>query len=331
VQRRDREDAEALVHRADLAMYEAKRRRDGQAVGYDAVIERSDHEAHAIERALRSTLDGANGALSVVYQPIVEARTGEFVQAEALARWTSAELGAVPPGRFIAVAEQAGLIGEVGAHVFALVCDDLQAHPDLRVSLNVSPVQLMAPTYVAGLVQALATRGIAPARVELELTEGLVVDDPELASRRIAELRAAGFTVSLDDFGTGYSSIGYLREFGFDTLKIDRAFVTGLAASAELRKLCGGMIQIGQALGLIIVCEGIETAEELALVAGLDCDLAQGFHIGRPMTVGELKSRWLAPPHWAVAGEAGRWTTSRDATLRDRSSSGPCGGAASTG
>lgn len=175
--------------------------------------------------------------------------------------------------------------------MFELVCEDL------RVSLNVSPVQLLAPTYAADLVRALATRSIAPARVELELTEGIVVDAAALASRRLAELRTAGRTVSLDDFG-----IGYLRELGFDTLKIDRAFVTGLAASAELRKLCGGMVQIGQALGLTNVCEGIETAEELALVAGLGSDFAQGFHVGSPMTMNELACRWLAPSLRAVAG-----------------------------
>lgn len=301
VQRRDQEDPEALVHQADLAMYEAKRRSDGRAVGFDVMIERSDQEARAIERALRSTLAGADGALAVAYQPIVHARTGRVVRAEALARWTSVELGAVPPDRFIAVAEQAGLIGEVGRLMFALICSDLQAYPDLQVSMNVSPVQLMAPTYVADLVRDLAVRGIDPSRVEVELTEGLMVDDPALASRRLAELRAAGLTVSLDDFGTGYSSIGYLRELSFDTLKIDRTFVTGLATSAELRKLCGGMVQIGQALGLTIVCEGIETAEELALVASLGCDFAQGFHIGRPVTIDEFAQRWFAPPLRLVA------------------------------
>ncbi len=294
VQTTDWTRGEDLVRQADLAMYEAKRHKGG-AVAFGEMIDQADRDARLIERALRAALaaPAGGGGFHVAYQPIVAVGSRHLVRAEALARWTSAELGPVPPDRFIAVAEQAGLMVELGQRILQLICDDLVAWPDLRVSLNVSPLQLMAPTFVPDLVSELARRGVAPDRIEVELTEGVVVDDPRLATARLGELRAAGFSTALDDFGTGYSSIGYLQQMPFDTVKVDRSFVSGLCGSSEQLMLCNGIILIGRALGLAIVCEGVETADELSLLATLGCGLAQGYHLDKPLPIERLIERWM--------------------------------------
>ncbi|MBP1806796.1 putative bifunctional diguanylate cyclase/phosphodiesterase [Rubellimicrobium aerolatum] len=289
-----------LLRQADLAMDEAKRQR-GRAtpVAFSAIIGQAARDALAIEQGLREALRNP-GELSIAYQPIV-GRTGRLERAEALARWTSPRLGSVPPGRFIAVAEQAGLIVELGRRLFHLVCDDLAAHPALRVSLNVSTLQLMAPDFIPSLVDELRARGIPPARIEIELTEAVVVDDPRLAAQRVEELREAGFSIALDDFGTGYSSVGYLEQFRFDTLKIDRSFVARVHRSAGGMAVVDGMIRMAHGLDLRVVCEGIESARDLDLLRELGSDLAQGYHLDQPLPIDELVSRWLDPEPGSAA------------------------------
>ncbi len=288
-----------LVRQADLAMYEAKRQRDGEPVAFGALIEEAATEARMIEMGLRSAL-ASGGELSVVYQPIVGG-DGRLVRAEALARWTSPDLGSVPPDRFIAVAERAGLIVEVGRRLLHLICDDLMQYPELEVSVNMSTHQLMTPDFIPTLLAELKQRHIAPSRIEIELTEAVVVDNSRLAAERLAELHAAGFSTALDDFGTGYSSVGYLRKLGFDTLKIDRSFVSEIHRSAKSVAVIDGMITMAHGLDLRVVCEGIETAEDLDLLRELGCDLAQGYHLDRPMPIAALVERWLGSTDRAVA------------------------------
>jgi diguanylate cyclase (GGDEF)-like protein len=294
VQSSDRMAGGDLVRQADLAMYEAKRRRSRDPVAFGEMIEQASHDAQAIERALRDALSRP-GELWVAYQPLVSAERRALARAEALARWTSPELGAVPPDRFIAVAERAGLIVELGRRLLGLVCSDLVAYPSLRVSVNISPLQLMAPDFVAHLIDTLHTRGIDPARMQVELTESIVVDDSTLAARRIRELQEAGFSTALDDFGTGYSSIGTLRQLDFDTLKIDRSFVSGLGGAPQRLALINAMILLAHALGLKVVCEGVETEEELCILREVGCDLVQGYGIDRPLPIESFAARWLPP------------------------------------
>ena len=275
-----------LVRQADLAMYEAKRHKDQGPVAFDALIEQAVHDARAIETALGLALERGD-EFSIVYQPIA-APEGGLARVEALARWTSPELGRIPPDRFIAVAEQSGLIIRLGRVLLRLICDDLAAHPDLRVSLNVSPLQLMAPTFVADLLADLRARSIDPARIEVELTESVVVDDPALAAARLRDLHEAGFSTALDDFGTGYSSIGYLQQMGFNTLKVDRSFVSGFCEAPERLALVNAMILLAHALGLLVVCEGVETEQELRMLRELGCDLAQGYYLDRPLPIDAL-------------------------------------------
>ncbi|TNC52446.1 bifunctional diguanylate cyclase/phosphodiesterase [Rubellimicrobium rubrum] len=291
VQDADGMTGDALVRQADLAMYEAKRHKGRGLVAFSTVIEQASRDASLIEQGLRRALERP-GELSLAYQPIV-GRDGRLVRAEALARWTSAELGPVPAPRFIAVAEQAGLIVELGRRLFQLVCDDLAAHPGLQVSINISPLQLMAPDFIPSVVGSLQRRGIDPGRIEVELTEAVLVDDPRLAAERLEELHAAGFSTALDDFGTGYSSIGYLKQMGFGSLKIDRSFVAEVERSASAVSVVNGMIMMAHGLGLCVVCEGIENQEELDLLRRLGCDLAQGYHLGRPMHLPRLIEHWL--------------------------------------
>jgi EAL domain-containing protein (putative c-di-GMP-specific phosphodiesterase class I) len=169
------------------------------------------------------------------------------------------------------------------------------------VSINISPLQLMAPSCVQGLLADLAERGIDPARIEVELTESVVVDDPALAAERLRELHAAGFSTALDDFGTGYSSIGYLQQMGFDTLKIDRSFVSGFCEAPDRLALVNAMILLAHALGLRVTCEGAETQQELRMLSELGCDLAQGYHLDRPMPIDVVRARWMGPGRAAVA------------------------------
>jgi diguanylate cyclase (GGDEF)-like protein len=300
VQAADGMTGEELVRRADLAMYEAKRRQNPAAVAFGEVVDKAGHDARTVERALREALHRP-GELWMAYQPVVVAEGRQLLRAEALARWTSPELGPVPPDSFIAVAERAGLIGELGRCILQLVCDDLAAHPQLRVSINVSPLQLMAPDFVHDLLEALRARGIAPSRLEVELTESVLVDDPSLAARRIRELHEAGISTALDDFGTGFSSIGTLRQLRFDALKIDRSFVTGLTEAPERLALVNAMMLLAHALGLRVVCEGVETEDEFATLRDLGCDLLQGFGIERPLPITALAARWLAEEAVAVA------------------------------
>jgi diguanylate cyclase (GGDEF)-like protein len=282
-----------LLRQADLAMYEAKRRRDEGPVAFGALIEQAVHDARAIEAELRAALDAGN-QFSIAYQPII-GLDGRLVHVEALARWTSPRLGPVPPDRFIAVAEQSGLMIRLGHLLLRLICDDLATYPELQISLNISPLQLMAPTFVQDLLADLAARGIDPGRIEVELTESVVVDDSGLAAERMRQLHEAGFSTALDDFGTGYSSIGYLRQMGFNTLKVDRSFVTGFCDSADQLALVNAMVLLAHALGLRVVCEGVETEDELRMLRELGCDLAQGYHLDRPLPITALTARWLHP------------------------------------
>ncbi|MBP1805229.1 putative bifunctional diguanylate cyclase/phosphodiesterase [Rubellimicrobium aerolatum] len=289
-----------LVRQADLAMYEGKRLGGRAPVAFGALIEEGVRNALVLERALRTALAARPEEFSVAYQPILGI-DGRFRRAEALARWTSAEHGEVPPDRFIALAEKAGLVIDLGRIILGRVRDDLAADAGLRVSVNISSLQLLAPDFIADLVADLRARSIDPARIQVELTESVLVRDPAQAARHLHELRAAGFGVALDDFGTGYSSVAYLDQLSFDTLKIDRSFVSEVRHSPKRHALLRTMIQMAHGLDLEVVCEGVESEDDLRLLAELGCDLVQGFHLGRPMPVSELSALRLTASDRAAA------------------------------
>jgi diguanylate cyclase (GGDEF)-like protein len=282
-----------LVRQADLAMYEGKRLKDRAPVAFSTLLEEASQNAFLVERALRTALASRPEEIAVAYQPIVTA-DGAFHQAEVLARWTARDHGPVPPARFVAVAEKAGLVMDLGRAVLDRVLRDLRDHPALRVSVNISPLQLAAPDFIPDLVADLDRHAIDPRRIEVELTESVLVREPALAARHLEELRAVGFRLALDDFGTGYSSIAYLEQLRFDTLKVDRSFVSGVRASPKRHALLRAMIQMAHGLDLRVVCEGVETAEDLRLLQELGCDLMQGFLFDRAIPIEDLADRWLA-------------------------------------
>lgn len=300
IQDEDGQTGADLLRQADLAMYESKRLRARRPVAFSALLEEASQNAFLVERALRTALLSRPEEISVAYQPIV-APDGSFHQAEALARWTARDHGPVPPSRFVAVAEKAGLVMDLGRAVLSHLLRDLRDHPALRVSVNISPLQLAAPDFIPDLVADLDRHGIDPHRIEVELTESVLIRDPVLAARHLEELRAVGFRLALDDFGTGYSSIAYLEQLRFDTLKVDRSFVSGVRASPKRHALLSAMIAMAHGLDLCVVCEGVETAEDLHLLRELGCDLMQGFLFDRPLPIAELETRWLMRAGQAAA------------------------------
>jgi EAL domain-containing protein (putative c-di-GMP-specific phosphodiesterase class I) len=223
--------------------------------------------------------------LGLAYQPIVDLASGDATGVEALVRWTL-DGEAVPPSEFIPLAEATGLITELGAWVLERACADVAPLP-LRVSVNVSAVQLRAAGFTGQVADVLARTGLAPDRLTLELTESVVVDDVAAVSEVFTALRTLGVRIAVDDFGTGFSSLASLAELPVDALKLDRSFI---AAMGEREALVAGVISLADRLGLPIVAEGIETAEQLAALRRLGCGYGQGYHLGRPAPLAAVAS-----------------------------------------
>jgi EAL domain-containing protein (putative c-di-GMP-specific phosphodiesterase class I) len=211
-----------------------------------------------------------------------------IVSVEALVRWDSNEFGKVSPGDFIPVAEETGLIHDIGKFVFQRACEDMAEWPGIKVSINVSPAQLREPNFANDLAAIARRHAVVPNRFKLELTEGLLVRNPTIAKRKLARLKSMGFGLSLDDFGTGFSSIGYVRQFPFDWLKIDKSFVAELGTNPTANALIQSMIALGDALDIAVVAEGIETAEQLKLLRLLQCEYVQGFYLSKPISAAEV-------------------------------------------
>ncbi len=283
-------DVAEMARRADVAMMRAKETRTNEPVCWTPDFEADSTKVHRIGEALRRAL--AAEELELHYQPIVECDDHGVPRVEALLRWTSGELGPVSPETFIPVAERTGLIGDIGRWTLSRVCEDLARWPDLRVNVNVSPVQLRAPDFAATCTDIARSAGVDPHRIALELTEGIVVSNPELAKLRLKELRDAGFFVMLDDFGTGFASIGYLREFAFDGLKIDQSFVSEVGRSDQANKYLQSFSLIAQALDVDVIAEGVENEDQARLVALLGCRWTQGYWYGKPLPFDELCRRF---------------------------------------
>lgn len=280
--------AEEVVRRADVAMYEAKKTKAGQPIVYRAEYESNLLRNRKIEEALRIALD--NDEIEVHYQPIVSSSDGQMQLAEALVRWSSPIFGPMSPEVFIPIAEESGLIGRLGNYVFRRTCEDMVKMPGLRVSINVSPVQLRDPMLIESFLGIIEHTGASPSRIEIELTEGIVVSHPEIAKEKLLRLREAGFSVSLDDFGTGFSSIGYLRKLPFDKMKIDRGFIMDLETDPESAALMQSIASLGQALNLSVVAEGVETDVQRKMVHLAGCNLIQGYFFSKPLPFEELKT-----------------------------------------
>jgi len=289
-----------LIRRADLAMYHAKNGAEREPMGYQSTMETGARAKKEIESELRHAIEA--GELQVYYQPIVSVASGEIAGLEALVRWTSAERGPVSPAVFIPVAEETGLIQEIGRFVVNRAAQDLHRWPGLHMSVNVSPVQLREPSFADEIRQIVVSHGHAPSRFHLELTEGILVSNPTIAERKLKKLKEFGFVLSLDDFGTGFSSIGYLSQFPFDILKIDRSFAHEIGEKPSANSLIQSLVSLGGALNLHVVVEGIENDVQLRLLRLLGCDMVQGFLFSRPVPVAEIDALLIGEAGGSRAG-----------------------------
>jgi diguanylate cyclase (GGDEF)-like protein len=273
-----------LLVRADMALYAAKDLGRGRYAQYTADLGESSRRRGDIEHGLCHAVQ--RGQLALHWQPKVDIRNWKVVGAEALLRWRHPELGSVPPAEFIVIAEQAGLIDEIGHWVLLEACRaGAGALAGLVVSVNVSPAQLRDEHYVSRVRDVLRETGLPAPRLELEITESIFMGDIDGVLERLRALRSLGVRVALDDFGTGYSSLAYLRRFPFDTLKIDRAFVSEVLLRKDARAIVQTIASMAAILGMRTVSEGVESAQQLAAVAEAGCDEIQGDLVSRPLAL----------------------------------------------
>ena len=284
-------DSDMLIRNADIAMYEAKKAGRGELRFFNDAMNAAAKDALVIDGALRGAIEA--GEFNLLYQAIVDARTGKLGKVEALLRWHSAGLGWIAPDRFIPVAEDSGMIVAIGSWVLDEACRQMarwRGGPldGVTVSINVSAWQLADPAFVTLVAQALASNGLDGRQLELELTERVLIDDGGQVRAVLRRLRALGVSISLDDFGTGYSSLSYLTRFQLNTLKIDRAFVMDIEHSERSTSLVNAIIAMGHSLGLQLVAEGVETAGQAAILEKMGCHYLQGYHFSRPIPPDEL-------------------------------------------
>lgn len=269
-----------LVRHAKLAARAAKRRGRGLVVRFTPEMEVDFDERRFIRRELSNAL--ATRAFELYYQPIVKADGGAIVGVEALLRWNHPSRGFIPPAVFVRVAENAGLMDQLGEFVLRRALADAARWPDLYVAVNLSPVQVRDRKFVDLVAAILQENAFPPARLVLEITEGVLIDDPETAKLRLQDLRKLGVRLALDDFGAGYSSLTYLQRLPFDKLKIDRGFVAALEHSANTGVIIQAIVALGRALGMSVLIEGVETEEQRVLLRLAGCNEMQGFLFARP-------------------------------------------------
>jgi predicted signal transduction protein with EAL and GGDEF domain len=287
-----RESAE-LMRAADIALHYAKLHAKGRAVAFNPSMDAERQNRYRIDMRLRAAL--VNDDFELYFQPISETATGRLRGFEALLRLADEDGVPIPPAEFIPVAEETGLIGEIGAWVLREACRVAQQWPDeLFVAVNLSPAQFARGDIVKLIGDTVARSGLDPRRLELEVTEGLLISDSETVLSELERIKAIGIKLALDDFGTGYSSLSYLWRFPFDKLKVDRSFMLDLATpGSKSRDIVATIIALGRVLNLTVIAEGVETAAQAATLRSLNCDLVQGYLFGRPQPATEVAATIL--------------------------------------
>jgi diguanylate cyclase (GGDEF)-like protein len=276
------EEFEDLLKSAETALYRSKRRGRAQITVYSTEIAQEMKRATQIEQALRNAI--ISDAVDVHFQPIVRIRDGMVVGFEALARWRDADLGFVSPAVFVPLAEERGFIDALSDTLLRKAAEAALSWPrELFLSFNLSSAQLMDPGTAGNILSTLSRVGLDPQRVELEITETAVMTSADTAQRIIAELREKGVRISLDDFGTGQSSLGRLRDFTFDKVKIDRAFISRITTDRASEHIVRAIIAMCQGLDLDVVAEGIEEPEDAEMLKALGCGMGQGYYYGKPI------------------------------------------------
>ncbi len=287
--------ADELLRRADVAMYVAKARGKSGRVVFDAAMQDTVVKRLALARDLQFAVE--RGELVVHYQPTVALAGARIAGMEALVRWQHPERGLLPPDEFIGIAEETGMIQRIGAWVLGEACTRMRAwqerfpsEPPLAIAVNVSVGQVHHPGLVDAVARALDVSGLDPGSLVLEITESVVVKDAALALRRLRELKKLGVRLAIDDFGTGYSSLNYLRRFPVDFLKIDKSFIDKIGRRGKEQDVVRTIVDLGHTLGMEIVAEGIQRADQAERLRALNCDLGQGYYFSRPLPAAEMEA-----------------------------------------
>jgi diguanylate cyclase (GGDEF)-like protein/PAS domain S-box-containing protein len=291
----DSDNSSELMQHADAAMYQAKRKGKSDYVHFSPEMSEISHERLQLESRLRRALQ--QGEFELFYQPIVDTSDGNLLAAEALLRWNSPEIGLIMPDRFIPLAEETGLITAIGEWVIQQACQAAmtwknQLGRDVGISVNISPRQFRNASFVASVVNALSTTGLAAEFLELEITERLTLDNSIETAQILRELDEHGVRLSIDDFGTGYSALSYLKSYPFDTLKIDKSFVQDAIKDPDDAALVSAIINMAHSMGLRLIAEGVEEEEQIQFLQKAGCDYAQGCLYSQPLPAIEF-SQWL--------------------------------------
>lgn len=283
-----------IMRDADTAMYQAKRAGKARHETFDEDMHLAAKETLQLETDLRRAVE--NEEFFVYYQPIFSLATGRIQGVEALARWNHAKIGGVPPEKFVRLAEEIGMINELGSQIFSMACAeigsikrDLPGLGDLHLSVNLSSRQFGQPTLVSSIQKVLDNTGFPASRLKLEITESVFFDHQEKAVDMLHQLRGLGIGIDIDDFGTGYSNLGYLARLPISALKIDRSFISPINDAGTNTEIVRTIISMARNMGLKVVAEGVETGAQLAVLKDLNCEGAQGFLLARPMSLAELR------------------------------------------
>jgi two-component system cell cycle response regulator len=293
--------ADSFVALADQALYRAKNEGRNRACIYDIDMDTDLLKRKLVENDLRIAI--GRDELEIAYQPIVNNSAEKVVGVEALCRWIHPVRGEIGPSEFIPIAENSGLIVELGEWVLRRACLDGKAWPDITVAVNVSPLQFRRAEFVDVVERILAETGFDPTRLELEVTESTLLGNVDTAELAMFRLKALGVQLALDDFGTGYSSLLYLRRFPFDRIKVDRSFVRSIETAADAASIVHAIVSLGRGLGMKVTAEGVETAEQHLFLRAAGVHTMQGFRFGRPGTAAEISARLAQPGAFRIAEE----------------------------
>jgi diguanylate cyclase (GGDEF)-like protein len=294
------EPADVMRH-ADMALYRAKNEGRNRACIYDIDMDTDLLKRKLVENDLRMAIE--RDELQIAYQPIVNNSAEKVVGVEALCRWIHPARGEIPPSEFIPIAENSGLIVQLGEWVLRRACLDGKAWPEISVAVNVSPLQFRRTEFVDVVERILAETGFDPTRLELEVTESTLLGNVDTAELAMFRLKALGVHLALDDFGTGYSSLLYLRRFPFDKLKIDRSFVLSIERAADAAAIVHAVVSLGRGLGMKVTAEGVETAEQHLFLRAAGVHTMQGFRFGYPGSAAEISKRLAEPDAFRIKDE----------------------------